>query len=466
MSDCWAAASSIAYVGQIHQPKKPTIQKLTNSRPLLRLALPNILSNVSVPLLSSVDTALMGQLSAAHLGAVGIGGMLFNFLYWNFGFLRMGTTGLTAQAYGAGDARAIAGTLGRAGVLAIGLAAALWALQLLLYGAGTWLLNVPDATEALVADYFYVRIWAAPASLLLYVAAGWLFGMQNARLPLLLAVSVNVVNVAASYYLVVGRGLGTAGVAWGTVAAQYFGLALALGLLTWRYPGHVRALRGVALAKLAGYRRLVRVNGDIFLRTLCLTFAFAFLYSRAAADSTLSLAVVTVLLQFLNWMSYGVDGFAYAAEALVGRFVGAGDRGALRASIRLSMLWGGGVAAGFAVLYAVGGEALIALFTDEAAVRAGAAELMPYLVALPLVGAACYIWDGVFVGLTATRAMRDTMLLALLGYLLAYFVLRGVLGEVEGLWAAMLVFLGGRGLLQTWWWLRGRGGVTAAGVRS
>ena len=408
---------------------------------------------MTVPLLSSVDAALMGQLSAAHLGAVGIGGMLFNFLYWNFGFLRMGTTGLTAQAYGAHDEGAVAGTLGRAGLLALGLAGLLWAVQVPLYALGSWALNVPAATAPLVSDYFFVRIWAAPASLLLYVAAGWLFGMQDARTPLALAVSVNVVNIAASYALVEYRGLGTAGVAWGTVIAQYFGLALAAGLLWWRYPQNVRALAGVAFGRLAGYRRLLRVNGDIFLRTLCLTFAFAFLYSRAAADSTLSLAVVTVLLQFLNWMSYGVDGFAYAAEALVGRFAGANDGASLRASVRLAMVWGGGLAAGFALLYGLAGAELIAVFTDVPAVRARALALMPYLVALPLVGAACYIWDGVMVGLTATRAMRNTMFGALVLYLGGYFLLRGPLGEVAGLWAALLVFLGGRGVLQTGWWV-------------
>ena len=423
------------------------------NRPLLRLAVPNILSNVSVPLLSSVDTALMGQLSAEHLGAVGIGGMLFNFLYWNFGFLRMGTTGLTAQAYGAGDAPLLSGTLARATVLALVIASGLVLLQWPLYTLGTTLLNVPAAAEPLVADYFYTRIWAAPASLLLYVGYGWLFGMQNARLPLVVAVSVNVVNIALSYYFVVGAGLGTRGVALGTVGAQYFGVLLAGGLLAWRFPGVWRGVRARMVGRGTAYARLLRVNADIFLRTLCLTFAFAFLYSRSAADSALSLAVVTVLLQFLNWMSYGVDGFAYAAESLVGRFAGAGDALSKRRAIGLSMRWGGGLAAGFAVLYALAGPALVGVFTEDAAVAKTAIALLPYLVALPLVGSACYIWDGVFVGLTATRAMRDTMFLALGGYLAAYFLLRGPLGEVAGLWAAMVVFLGGRGLLQTlWWW--------------
>ena len=426
--------------------------RMSLRRDLLRLAGPNILSNVSVPLLSSVDTALMGQLSAAHLGAVGIAGMLFNFLYWNFGFLRMGTTGLTAQAYGAGDDAEAAGTLARAALLALAVAAGLLLLQVPLYALGTRLLNVPAATAPLVADYFFVRIYAAPASLLLYVGLGWLFGMQDARRPLLVAVLSNVLNVGLSYYLVAELGMGTRGVAWGTVGAQYFALALVAGLLRRAYPDVLGAFRQNTVATLSAYTRLLRVNGDLFVRTLCLTLAFAFLYSRAAADSALSLAVVTVLLQFLNWMSYGVDGFAYAAESLVGRFAGAADPVRLRAAVGLSMRWGAGLAAGFALLYAVAGEALVGVFTEDAAVAAGAVALMPWLVALPLVGAACYIWDGAFVGLTATRAMRDTMLLSLGLYVGAYFLLRGPLGEVAGLWAALLVFLGGRGLLQWAWW--------------
>lgn len=427
-------------------------------RALLRLAGPNILSNVSVPLLSSVDTALMGQLSAAHLGAVGIAGMLFNFLYWNFGFLRMGTTGLTAQAFGAGDDREAAATLARATLLALAIAVGLLLLQVPLYHLGTYLLNVPTATEPLVADYFFTRIYAAPASLLLYVGLGWLFGMQDARRPLLVAVLSNLLNVGLSYALVTHFDMGTRGVALGTVGAQYFGLALVAFLLWRAYPDVLGAFANANLrfrqnraAERSAYGRLLRVNGDLFVRTLCLTLAFGFLYSRAAADSALSLAVVTVLLQFLNWMSYGVDGFAYAAESLVGRFAGAKDPERLRQSIRLSLWWGFGLAVAFALLYALAGEWLIALFTDDAPVAARAAALMPWLVALPLVGAACYIWDGVFVGLTATRAMRNTMLLALVGYVAAYYGLRGWLGEVTGLWAALLVFLGGRGLLQ-WWW--------------
>lgn len=421
---------------------------------MLRLALPNILNNVSVPLLSSVDTALMGGLSAGHLAAVGLSSMIFNFLYWNLGFLRMGTTGLTAQAFGASDAPEQSAILGRGAALALSLATMLLLAQYPLFAAASWLASVGVAQAPLVADYFFIRIWAAPASLLLYVVAGWLFGQQNARYPLYIAVGANAVNIAASYGLVVGAGWGIRGVAWGTVLAQYAGLGFGIGLLARHYGEHLSQAPRHVRSQFGAYRRLLRVNRDIFLRTLCLTLAFGFLFSRASADSVLALAVVTVLMQFLNWMSYAVDGFAYAAEAMVGKYLGARQPGNVRRAIRLCMVYGAGLAGLFALAYALAGEALIALFTDDVEVARLASRLSPYLVALPLVGTACYIWDGVLVGLTATRSMRDTMFLSLLLYVGSYLLLRPSLDTLPALWASLLVFLAVRGLLQTVWFAR------------
>ena len=425
------------------------------NREALRLAVPNILSNVSVPLLSTVDTALMGHLGPAQLAAVGLASMLFNFLYWNFGFLRMGTTGITAQAYGARDADAQARTLAQAAALAVALAALLLAAQGPLLRVGSAALSTPAEAAPLVTRYFAIRIWAAPAALLLYVVNGWLFGQQNARAPLALALLTNGVNIAASVYLVRYRGWALEGVAWGTVLAQYVTLAAAVGLLRLRYRPLVARIRVAWVGEWGAYRRLVRVNADIFLRTLCLTFAFGFFYARSAAAGTLALASSTVLLQFLNWMSYAVDGFAYAAEALVGKYVGAGDPARVRRAIRLSMGYGFALAVAFALAYGLLGEPIVALFTDDAAVRAEAASLLGFLVALPLVGTACYIWDGVFVGLTATRAMRDTMLISLGVYLGTYATaLTAVADPIAALWIALLAFLGARGLLQTLWFAR------------
>ncbi len=426
------------------------------NRALLRLALPNILSNISIPLLSSVDTALMGHLSAAHLGAVGLGGMIFNFLYWNFGFLRMGTTGMTAQAVGGEDLTEQARILAMACSLALLLAMLLLLSQNLLLHASTHLLNAPQGQLHLIVEYFSVRIWAAPATLLLYVVVGWLFGQQNAWLPLLITTVANVVNIAASYYLVNHLLLQTAGVAWGTVLAQYVALAVGLAAIAYYYPSRVKLLRLDMVTVLQRYRRLLRINGDIFLRTLSLTFAFAFFYSRSAAAGAIALATTTVLLQFLNWMSYAIDGFAYAAEALVGKAVGAKQATKLRTAIRLSFVYGAVCALGFSLLYWLLGEQLVAVFTSDLEVQNSASTLLPFLIALPLVGSACYIWDGVFVGLTATKAMRDTMALALIAYFGTYYLLAPMLDDVLVLWLALLVFLGSRGVLQSlWYWRKG-----------
>lgn len=419
------------------------------NKELLRLAIPNILSNVSVPLLSSVDTALMGHLSAEHLGAVGIASMMFNFLYWNFGFLRMGTTGLTAQSFGANDIQAQGATLLSASALAMLLAVLLWVLQVPLFSLAHFLMNVPEGYGTLVEDYFYTRMWAAPATLMLYVLLGWLFGQQNAAYPLFIAIFSNVVNIICSVYWVKVLNMGTTGVALGTVVAQYASMALALGLIWFKYPQKVKTIKVSWLKQVDRYTRLLKVNADIFLRTLSLTIAFGFFYSQSAAASGLALATTTVLLQFLNWMSYAIDGFAYAAEAMVGKYVGAKSNGGAHRAIKLSMGYGMGLAVLFSLGYWLAGEQLIALFTDEVEVRQLAQNYIPYLVALPIIGTACYIWDGVFVGLTATRAMRNLMLIALIGYLTSYYLLLPHLGELSALWIALLVFLGLRGLLQT-----------------
>ncbi len=391
----------------------------------------------------------MGHLSAEHLGAVGIASMMFNFLYWNFGFLRMGTTGLTAQAYGANDVQAQGATLLSASALAMLLAVLLWVLQVPLFGLAHSLMNVPDGYGLLVSDYFYTRMWAAPATLLLYVLLGWLFGQQNSNYPLVIAIFSNVVNIICSVYWVKVLGLGTKGVALGTVVAQYASLALAFAMIWFKYPEKVRSIKLSWLKEADRYMRLLKVNADIFLRTLSLTVAFGFFYSQSAAASGLALATTTVLLQFLNWMSYAVDGFAYAAEAMVGKYVGAKSKAGAHRAIKLSMGYGMALAVLFSLTYWLAGEQLIALFTDEDNVKALAKSFIPYLVALPLIGTACYIWDGVFVGLTATRAMRNLMLIALVGYLASYYLLLPHFGELTALWIALLVFLGLRGLLQT-----------------
>lgn len=423
-------------------------------REILRLAVPNILSNISVPLLSTFDTALMGRLSADHLGAVGLGGMIFNFLYWNFGFLRMGSTGLTAQAYGRQDRTGMANTLGRAIVVGWVLAALLLLGQWPLLAASQYLLEVAPDQQPLVADYFQVRILAAPAALGLYALLGWFFGMQNAFFPLILTLVINFANIGLSVYFVRELDWGIRGVAWGTCLAQYIGLFTGMGLLLYRYGWVRQRLRLKMILLWSELRAFLSLNGDIFVRTLCLTLAFAFFYRESADEGELVLAANVILLQYLNWMSYGVDGFAFAAESLVGKYAGAGNPERLARAIRLSFVWGMGLAVLYTLVYGGAGTWLLRVFTDQADVLAAARPFLWWLIIFPLLATPCYIWDGIYIGLTAARAMRNTMLLAFGGFLLFYYGL-GRRWDNHGLWASLLAFMVLRGAVQHWWYARG-----------
>ncbi len=426
------------------------------NREILRLAVPNILSNVSVPLLSTVDTALMGRLSETHIGAVGIGAMIFNFVYWNFGFLRMGTTGLTAQAFGRSDPAEQVLVLGRATWVALVLAVLIIALQWPLGEASIWLMQVDGQQAGLVGDYFYLRVWAAPATLGLYAFMGWFFGMQNAVYPLILTLLINGVNIGLSYLFVQYYGMEVRGVALGTVLAQYTGLVAALMMFFWRYGDLARQLRLKAMFRLKALGGFLRLNADIFLRTLLLTFAFGFFYSQSSAGGELILAANVILLQYLNWMSYGVDGFAFASESLVGKYAGSGDPGRTRFAIRLTFIWGMGLAVLYSMVYGLLGEPLLRVFTDQADVLAAARPFLIWMAIFPLLSTPCYLWDGVFIGLTASKAMRDTMLLAFALFMILYYGLGQGYGN-HGLWFSLLFFMVARGVIQQVWY--GRKGV-------
>lgn len=424
------------------------------NREILKLAIPNILSNISVPLLSSFDTALMGRLSADHLGAVGLGSMVFNFVYWNFGFLRMGSTGMTAQAYGRDNRSEITQVLGQASVVAIALALLLLVFQQPILGASQGLLKVATDQQALVGEYFSIRIWAAPAALGLYALMGWFFGMQNAIYPLLLTLLINGVNMALSYYWVHHLGWGIAGVAWGTVAAQYVGLFGAIGLLLYKYAWVRIYMQSKLIFAWSGLSRFLSINSDIFLRTLCLTLAFAFFYRQSSTFGDLVLAVNVILLQYVNWMSYGVDGFAFAAESLVGKYHGAQQNERVQKAIQLSFKWGMGLALIYALTYTALGNQLLHIFTDQQDVILAAEPYLIWMLIFPILGTPCYIWDGIFVGLTASTAMRNTMLIAFIAYLLTYYFY-GASWDNHGLWLSLVLFMVYRGLAQWWWFYRG-----------
>lgn len=421
------------------------------NKEILRLAIPNVLSNITIPLLSTVDTALMGRLSELHLGAVGIGAMIFNILYWNLGFLRMGTTGITAQAYGKKDDIEIIHTLGRAILLVILLSSLLVLFQQPLATLMIQLMNISEEQIPMVETYFFIRIWAAPATIGLFAILGWFFGMQNSVLPLVLTITINVVNIVGSYYLVHVLGWGIAGVAWGTVLAQYGGL-LGAALLFWiNYRSTLKVFQRKALYQFQALQSFLQINKDIFIRTVCLTTAFGFFYRQSAALGASVLAINVILLQFVNWMSYGVDGFAYASESLVGKYKGAGVAEQLKEAIRLSFLWGIGLAIVYTICYLLFSDILLSLFTDQAHLLVESRSYIIWIILFPLIGTPCYIWDGVFIGLTASKAMRQTMLIALGIYIGSFYLLPSSLSN-HALWLALLLFMAARGGLQWYWY--------------
>ena len=414
---------------------------------ILRLSIPNIISNISVPLLSTVDTILMGGLSNLHLAAVGLGSMLFNIIYWNFGFLRMGTTGITAQYFGSCENDNIWLSFLRAGLLSIIIAILLILFQGFLYDGCAWALNVDQATDPLVLEYFNIRIWAAPASLLMMVIMGWFFGVQNAIYPLILTILINVVNIILSYYLVKYLGMDIRGVALGTVIAQYVGVVLGLVIIWLKFRYLIKLSLLSRLKIWNAYTRFMKINFDLFLRTVGLTFAFGFFYSQSSKIGNTVLAVNVVLMQFVNWMSYGIDGFAYACESLVGKYKGAKNKEALIIVIRQSFLWGSMVSFLYALVYYIGGPQLFQIFSSDDALLLAAEDLLYFMAIFPIISFASYIWDGIFIGLTATTSMRNSMLLALIVFIVFYYALPGT-DNGSHIWLSMCVFMIFRAVFQ------------------
>ena len=420
------------------------------NKQILRLAIPNIISNLSVPLLGMVDTALMGhQSSAAYLGAIAVGGVIFNFIYWGFGFLRMGTTGLSAQALGENNSKEIIQSLARALAIAVVIGLLLVALQFLISYTGFYFIPASDEVEALAMEYFHIRIWAAPATLALFAFAGWFLGMQNAIYPMIIAIAGNIFNIGFSVYFVKEMEMTADGVALGTLVAQYLSVFLAIVLYLWKYKNLNQYFVLKDLIDLAPLKKFFTVNSDIFLRTLCLIFTFSFFTAQSAKMGDEMLAVNQILLQFLALISYGIDGFAFAAESLVGKYFGAKNSSKLKKTVIYSFIWGMGIAGIFSLSYLLFGKEFLHIFTDQEQVINLALPFLIWIIIAPLIAGFSYIWDGIYIGATASKAMRNTMFLAtFLLFLPAFFILEPIFGN-HGLWLAMMLFLASRGILLT-----------------
>ena len=416
------------------------------NKQILRIALPSIVSNVTVPLLSLVDTAIVGHLGAAdYIAAVALGGTLFSTVYWLFGFLRMGTGGLTAQAFGRGEQDAAARTLVRSLLLGALVGLCLIAVQPLVLSAYLKSVEVSADVAGLVRIYVDCLIWGAPAMMMLYGLSGWFLGMQNARFPMVVAIVQNVVNVAASLGLVVGLRWKVEGVACGTLVAQYSGVVLALVLLRMRY-GKLftrQSLRGVM--QRAHLMEFFRINRDIFLRTFLLVAVTLCFTVFGTQLGPLALAANAILMQFFLFFSYIMDGFAYAGEALGGRFVGEGNRADFLRLARRLLLVGVGFAVAFGVVYLLFGDAILRLLTDQQAVVEQATALLPFIAVVPLAGFAAFVFDGLFVGATASREMLLSMLVAAVAFFACH-----ALAPHSGawLWGAFILYLALRGAVQ------------------
>ena len=415
---------------------------------ILQIAVPSIISNITVPLLGLIDVTIVGHLgAAAYIGAIAVGGMLFNIIYWIFGFLRMGTSGMTSQAYGKHDLDEVERLLLRSVGVGLLIAIILVTLQYPIRKLAFTFIQTTEEVERLATLYFRICIWGAPAMLGLYGFAGWFIGMETSRFPMYIAITQNIVNIAASLCFVYLFHMKVAGVAWGTLTAQYAGFLMAL--LLWRryYGGLKKHVAWHEVLKKEAMLRFFQVNRDIFLRTLCLVIVTLFFTSAGAAQGEIVLAVNTLLMQLFTLFSYIMDGFAYSGEALVGKYVGANNQPALYRTVRQLFIWGVGLSTGFTLLYFFGGKSFLGLLTNEIFVIREAENYFYWVLAIPLTGFAAFLWDGIFIGATATRQMFYSMLVASGSFFLVYYSLHEWMGN-HALWLAFIVYLSLRGIMQ------------------
>ena len=405
-----------------------------------------ILTNISTPLLGLVDTVVLGHLdSEKFLAAVALGGLIFSFIFWGFGFLRMGTTGLTARAFGEDNRKEINAILARSMVLAIIISSLLLILHQAIAFASFWLLQSSFEVEQLALQYFEIRIQSSPATLCLYVLMGWFLGQQNVKIPLLVVLITNMTNIGLDILLVYHLKMQVEGVALATVIAEYTGLSIALiialrmlkknkSLWCWRYLVDFKKIKAMLL-----------INSHIFVRTWCVIFAFAFFTAQAAKMGAVILAANTILLNFQTFMAYALDGFAHAAEALVGKAVGAKNKVLVKQAVLTTGLWSLVVALLFTAFYLIFGLHIINLLTGLDNVRVVAYEYLPWLIAMPAVSFLCYLFDGVFIGAMLTKEMRNTMVFSLFCVFLPVWYFTQAMGN-QGLWLAMCIFMGARSL--------------------
>ena len=434
--------------------------KSLNSQ-ILRLAIPSILANITIPLVGLVDTAIVGHIAnATAIGGIAIGTMLFDLLYWNFGFLRVGTSGMTAQAFGRGDRVECARLLSQSvGIALIG-AALIWLIQWLFVNIVLLLVPCSPEVASFAREYFFIRIWAAPATLSLMAFKGWFIGMQDTVSPMITDILVNVVNMAVSYVLAVYTPMGALGVALGTVIAQFTGLTAAIVLLLTKYRQLWQGLSPVRLAfDGQGMKRLLSLNGNLFVRSLCFMVVYVGFTSLASKYGDVELAVSTIMMKLFMLFSYFVDGFAYAGEALVGKYIGLNQESGVRNQdksdvsrvVRLLFAWSLGVGVLFTLIFALWSGGFYHAMTSDTTVLARLADYTAWLIAMPIVSTLAFMWDGVYAGATAGKQIRNAMIYAALAFVIGYLVTYPYL-DVISIYIAYFAHLAARVLYLTGAW--------------
>lgn len=405
-----------------------------------------ILSNISVPFVGMVDTGVAGHLeNAAYLGAVAVGTIIISFLYIGVGFLRMGTTGITAQQFGANDFNGLRITLGQSLIVAAVIASILLLFQLPFFTAAINIISPSNSVAAFTDQYFFIRIWSAPAALANFALIGWFIGLQNARIPLIIVLTINITNIILDLVFVILIGMKVDGIALASVIAEFTGLIVALGFVVRELQKHEGSWLITKLTTLREYAVFLTLNGNLFVRTIALMFTFAFITAQGARQGELILAANAILMNLQYLLAFALDGFAHAVEALVGKAIGENNRAALRRSVTLALRWSLIVAVGFSILFAFSGSLLISMLTNLSEVREATERYLPWLILSPLVAVWAYLYDGVFVGATLAKEMRNIMLIStFIIFVPAWYVLQ-FLGN-DGLWLAFIFFMASRAL--------------------
>ena len=411
------------------------------NRSVLKLAVPSIFANITVPLVGMVDLAIAGRLGdASVIGAVAIATMLFDLLYWNMAFLRLGTGGLIAQAFGRGDNKEISRVFLQGISTAALLALFVLAIQYLYVKVAFLFIECTPQVQNLATEYFFIRIWAAPATVSLYVFKGFFIGMQNTVIPMAVELTINITNILASIYFALYTPMGFAGIAAGTVVAQYSGLVLSIVFLLSRYRYLFADVKILACIKLGEMKSFFVLNADLLVRSLCFLFVYVGFTSLSAKYGDVALAVCSIMMKLMMLFSYFVDGFAYAAEALTGRFIGAKDATSLYRAIKIIFVWSGIIGVVSTFVYLVAADDMILLMTKDANVIEASKKYIGWMLVMPIISCLAFTWDGVYIGATASKAIRNSMLWAVVGFFAVYYALSHSLG-LHALWGAYIIHL-------------------------